>query len=50
MPKHRLMSMDEEPIEYDEQGKPKIKRQRKPRKSAIEDAYPAIIQEGFFGQ
>ncbi|KAL6727100.1 hypothetical protein Aduo_009007 [Ancylostoma duodenale] len=47
IPRHRLMTMEEETP--DEDGNKKQKRPRKPRRSQLEDAYPPAIQEGFFG-
>ncbi|VDM65007.1 unnamed protein product [Strongylus vulgaris] len=47
IPRHRLLTMEEET--QDEDGNKKQKRPRKPRRSQLEDAYPPAIQEGFFG-
>lgn len=51
LPRHRIQALNEEAAaaaaEEDDPKKPK--RPRKPRRSQLEDAYPAQIQEAFFG-
>ncbi|KAI1731709.1 PHD-finger domain-containing protein [Ditylenchus destructor] len=40
---------DTDPNNFTLNGKPRIRRPRKPRRPHLEDAYPAPIQESFFG-
>uniref|UniRef100_A0A915PM90 Histone-lysine N-methyltransferase n=1 Tax=Setaria digitata TaxID=48799 RepID=A0A915PM90_9BILA len=49
VPRHRLSNAEEENGVEDDSAKPKIKRFRKPRRSQLEDNYPPVIQESFFG-
>ncbi|GMT20789.1 hypothetical protein PFISCL1PPCAC_12086, partial [Pristionchus fissidentatus] len=51
LPKHKLIAAEEEENAATDPNDPtkKVKRQRKPRRSQLEDAYPSQIQEGFFG-
>ncbi|KAK0417056.1 hypothetical protein QR680_012810 [Steinernema hermaphroditum] len=53
-PRHRMlaaMNLEEEEAEGELQanGKPKVKRPRKPRRPPLEECYPPQIQESFFG-
>uniref|UniRef100_A0A1I8ARR7 Histone-lysine N-methyltransferase n=1 Tax=Steinernema glaseri TaxID=37863 RepID=A0A1I8ARR7_9BILA len=53
-PRHRMlatMSLEEEEAEGELQanGKPKVKRPRKPRRPPLEECYPPQVQESFFG-
>lgn len=51
LPRHRIQALNDEAAaaaaEDDDPKKPK--RPRKPRRSQLEDAYPPLIQEAFFG-
>ncbi|VDN01426.1 unnamed protein product, partial [Thelazia callipaeda] len=49
VPRHRLSNVEDENNVEEESSKPKLKRPRKPRRSQLEDNYPPVIQEGFFG-
>uniref|UniRef100_F1KPX5 Histone-lysine N-methyltransferase trr n=1 Tax=Ascaris suum TaxID=6253 RepID=F1KPX5_ASCSU len=52
MPRHRIQTAEEDANADEELApgqKPKIKRPRKPRRCQLEDNYPPIIQESFFG-
>ncbi|KAK6102077.1 SET domain family protein [Brugia pahangi] len=49
VPRHRLSNAEDENGVEEDSAKPKIKRFRKPRRSQLEDNYPPVIQESFFG-